>query len=319
MNTISETVNPWRASTELAIAPSAQPETGPRPGDDAAVDDGFEPFGEDGFTFLDFIDIINPLHHIPVIGTLYRQFSGDTIDPASRVLGGTLFFGPVGTVASVANVLIEEGTGKDVGEHVVAFLDDREPDGPQAPDAQGEVVADVGVRANPSRPMPIDPVTAWAMSEVAYRKSAAEKIRSAPGVGDTADGREPAVPVTLSALGAGTDGPRIPETGAAAGPRHAWASLTSTAPAPVTVGLADAAGAVRDARSAATLFQATAFGLGRPQAAARSASPATDAAPGAIGRNGGWFPENMLTVLERYDDGAGLTGAPSRTAIDITR
>ena len=35
-------------------------------------------FGADGFTFDDFVDIINPLHHVPLIGSLYRWATGDT-------------------------------------------------------------------------------------------------------------------------------------------------------------------------------------------------------------------------------------------------
>ena len=44
-------------------------------------DGGFHAFGPDGFTFLDMLDIINPLQHIPVVSTLYRAITGDTIEP----------------------------------------------------------------------------------------------------------------------------------------------------------------------------------------------------------------------------------------------
>ena len=84
-------------------------------------------FGEDGFTFADFIDIINPLQHIPLLSTLYRHLTGDTIDRGSRVLGDTLFGGPIGTVASLVNVFVEESTGKDLGEHALALFTDETP------------------------------------------------------------------------------------------------------------------------------------------------------------------------------------------------
>ena len=64
----------------------------------------FQPFGGDGFTFGDLIDIINPLHHIPVLGNIYRKLSGDTIDPAARLAGGTLFGGPIGAALAVAEM-----------------------------------------------------------------------------------------------------------------------------------------------------------------------------------------------------------------------
>lgn len=82
----------------------------------------FQAFGEDGFTFADFIDIINPLQHIPIVATIYRAMTGDEIDPGARVAGGALFGGPIGAVAATANAFLDETTGKDVGEHVLAFL-----------------------------------------------------------------------------------------------------------------------------------------------------------------------------------------------------
>ena len=78
-------------------------------------------FGDDGFTFLDFLDIINPLQHIPVVSTIYRDLTGDTLDYGSRVAGGTLFGGPIGALASVVNVIFEETTGKDVGAPLPSF------------------------------------------------------------------------------------------------------------------------------------------------------------------------------------------------------
>ena len=64
--------------------------------------DGFAPwlFGADGFNFLDLLDVINPLQHIPFVSTLYRALTGDTIAPASRVAGGAPFGGPIGGGAS---------------------------------------------------------------------------------------------------------------------------------------------------------------------------------------------------------------------------
>lgn len=79
-------------------------------------------FGEDGFTFSDFLDIINPLQHIPIVNTVYRAMTGDKIDPGSRLAGGGLFGGPIGLVASLISGMVEESTGKDPGEHALAAL-----------------------------------------------------------------------------------------------------------------------------------------------------------------------------------------------------
>lgn len=79
-------------------------------------------FGNDGVTFNDLIDIVNPLHHLPFVGPVYREFTGDQIDPAPRIFGGTLYGGPLGAAVAFTNVAIKEKSGKDIGEHVIAGL-----------------------------------------------------------------------------------------------------------------------------------------------------------------------------------------------------
>jgi len=79
-------------------------------------------WGEDGFSFGDIWDVINPLQHVPVVSTLYRALTGDAIAPAPRVLGDTLFGGPIGAATGVANAVLKYLSGKDVGEHILAML-----------------------------------------------------------------------------------------------------------------------------------------------------------------------------------------------------
>lgn len=86
----------------------------------SAADDGG--WGADGFGFDDFVDIINPLQHLPFVSTLYREFTGDTIAPAARTAGGALYGGPAGLVAGVANVMFEAENGSDIGATMVAEL-----------------------------------------------------------------------------------------------------------------------------------------------------------------------------------------------------
>ncbi|MDA0239649.1 MAG: hypothetical protein O3A84_06430, partial [Proteobacteria bacterium] len=91
-------------------------------------DGEFRLFGKDGLTFSDVLDIINPLQHLPIVSTLYRAITGDQIDPAARVAGGTLYGGPIGAAVSVLNVVVEHGTGKDIGDHVASlFISDDLP------------------------------------------------------------------------------------------------------------------------------------------------------------------------------------------------
>lgn len=79
-------------------------------------------FGDDGFGFDDFLDIINPLQHIPGISSLYRELTGDEISPGARSIGGTIYGGGIGLAMSLVNSAVEEATGKDVGEHVISLF-----------------------------------------------------------------------------------------------------------------------------------------------------------------------------------------------------
>lgn len=77
---------------------------------------------DDGFSFSDIIDVINPLQHLPVIGTLYRKFTGDTIKPMSNIIGGAIFGGPVGAVSSTLNVIVKDRTGRDIAENALSIV-----------------------------------------------------------------------------------------------------------------------------------------------------------------------------------------------------
>ena len=79
-------------------------------------------WGADGFGFDDFLDIINPLQHLPLIGSVYRWLTNDEIAPAARIAGGTLFGGPVGLAVALLNNALESDTGKDAGAHLIAAL-----------------------------------------------------------------------------------------------------------------------------------------------------------------------------------------------------
>jgi hypothetical protein len=87
-------------------------------------------FGEDGMTFADLLDVVNPLQHIPIVSDLYRAVSGDEISAGARMAGGTLYGGALGFVGALANTMVEEMSGKDIGGNVLAlFSGDGDPDG----------------------------------------------------------------------------------------------------------------------------------------------------------------------------------------------
>jgi hypothetical protein len=76
------------------------------------------------FSFEDLLDVLNPLQHIPIVSSIYRELTGDTIRAPARIFGGALFAGPVGAAASFVDAIIDETTGRDTGGHVFALFED---------------------------------------------------------------------------------------------------------------------------------------------------------------------------------------------------
>jgi hypothetical protein len=83
---------------------------------------GFHPFGDDGLTLDDVIDVVNPLQHIPVVSTVYRWLTGDTISPAAEMAGGALYGGAVGFAASAAMVAVDGLTGGTADQQFMVSL-----------------------------------------------------------------------------------------------------------------------------------------------------------------------------------------------------
>ena len=90
---------------------------------EAGSGEGVSFWGADGFGFDDVIDLINPLQHIPIISTIYRAITGDTIAAGPRLIGGGVIGGVIGAVASAADIMFEQETGKDIGENVMAMIE----------------------------------------------------------------------------------------------------------------------------------------------------------------------------------------------------
>ncbi len=96
-------------------------------------------WGKEGFSFGALLDIVNPLQHIPIVGTVYRAMTGDSIGPAARIAGGTLFGGVIGLVASSLDSLVEGETGRDVGQHILAMKSEADkPADPATPTGRPE-------------------------------------------------------------------------------------------------------------------------------------------------------------------------------------
>ena len=50
------------------------------------------------FGFGDLVDMVNPLHHIPLVSNLYESTTGDTIGAIAKIVGGAIFGGPIGAL-----------------------------------------------------------------------------------------------------------------------------------------------------------------------------------------------------------------------------
>ena len=74
------------------------------------------------FSFHNLLSIINPLQHLPSIGSLYRAITGDTIGTPERIAGDTLYGGFWGAVSSIADSAFAAVTGKDFGDTVLALF-----------------------------------------------------------------------------------------------------------------------------------------------------------------------------------------------------
>jgi hypothetical protein len=82
--------------------------------------------GEQGLGFKDVLDVINPLQHVPIISTFYRKMTDDQISGTARIIGGTVFGGPIGGVLALADVAVKAQTGTTMGEKAFNMVDSLE-------------------------------------------------------------------------------------------------------------------------------------------------------------------------------------------------
>jgi hypothetical protein len=72
--------------------------------------------------FHHLLDVVNPLQHLPVIGTIYRAITGERLDPVEKIAGDTLYGGLWGAVTSIADVAFESLTGKSFEDTALALF-----------------------------------------------------------------------------------------------------------------------------------------------------------------------------------------------------
>ena len=75
------------------------------------------------FSFEDLLDFVNPLQHIPVVSSIYRELTGDKIGAAAQLTVGAILGGPIGFIGSVLAVGVETETGKSAEQYALGVLD----------------------------------------------------------------------------------------------------------------------------------------------------------------------------------------------------
>lgn len=108
--------------------------------------------------FSDFLAALNPLQHLPVVGTIYRAATGTTIPAPLRVVGGFLLGGPIGAVASAVGAAAEEIFARSLGER---------PGAPGAPPATAVAAAEAPVPAGAQPAAAVPPPSGQAPSGAA--------------------------------------------------------------------------------------------------------------------------------------------------------
>jgi len=211
-----------------AGAPEARPpDMAPGTRDDAAA-------AEDELTFWDFLDLVNPLQHIPVVSSIYRELTGDEIAAPMRTLGGFLFTGPLGFINGALNGIVEEASGRDIGESLFALFDGGEASTAAAasPD-KGAPATSVQAAAPLADPPPSEPPRPTVRSTPAHETQL--DGLAAPGGEAPAQGAlngTPALRAFLSDLKTAGEGVRTTAASSAAARSASPAAASPTGPAP---------------------------------------------------------------------------------------
>jgi hypothetical protein len=88
---------------------------------------------DEGMSFDDVRNVVNPLHHIPIVSTIYQAVSGAKIGIGPRMIAAAVLGGPAGLILAGISAFIEEMSGGTIAEHAVALFDGLTGDGEPAP------------------------------------------------------------------------------------------------------------------------------------------------------------------------------------------
>lgn len=163
------------AAAPVARPPVVHPDAaaGSDAGASAAGTKGSVADGDQDLSFWDVLDIVNPLQHIPIVGTIYRAVTGDEIKPAMQIGGDILYGGVIGGMASIANAVLQEASGKDLGGHIMAGLGFGD-DGAKKPPVQvaAAALSQAPAQAAQTSAAQAPPTTASAQQQASARPTA---------------------------------------------------------------------------------------------------------------------------------------------------
>ena len=77
--------------------------------------------GPDGeFGWDDFLDLVNPLQHIPFVNMAYRAITGDQIYGAARLVD--VAFGPLAGASTAVDLAFRDVTGESMASNAIAAV-----------------------------------------------------------------------------------------------------------------------------------------------------------------------------------------------------
>lgn len=279
-------------------------------------------------SFWDFLDIINPLQHIPIVSTIYREITGDTIQPSMRIMGDMLYGGVIGGMASIANAVVEQATGQDVGETVMASLGFGGGDHPAASTAVADASGGPAASGSPAEPAAQPqqaPAGGLAAALAAAKPADLGSAPSQPAAGQpvrlaaatSAAKSADASPVLTAQLAAGAAPhpskmpARDTPLASSALAKHSVPRYAATIPGAVTAN-------ARTASAAAANGNDGGNGGGQPQpAAGQPANQPADAAAGPTPVPPDMLSETMMRNLAKYEQSrkAAQAAASSTTRV----
>lgn len=314
---------------------------GTRPAESPTRADQAKPKGEDEASFWDLLDVINPLQHIPVVSTIYREITGDTIKPIARLAGGALFGGIVGAGLAAASAAAEGMMGLENGESMLSFLfGGTEDEARPTVDAGTEMARQTIGAAPEGQESPAQMIARYAqpLEEMAQTAQAAASTPSAPAMAgammpssaapfmmdqpSAASAPAPEPATAFAAMRQRVETAAAPQVAPPAGVMPATAAALkgpetadraqenqAAARAPDAVQRALEAQGLGPDAAAHPMIQALAAGKRVAPTAPVSGAPTETPQ-----QMPGWFDQAMMQALDRYEQTGKLNGAATRSA-----